>query len=209
MTDWYIYPSAYLLGIVFNLNPSCGSASMVWSSSLSNTRLVTTLAFLRILVLALLGAVAASLGTALRLPWGILMLLTAAYLAYITFVQLRRNRSCRLPNQGSGLPWMLAVTPPPSGYIGLALFFGGFHPPTPLVGASVLALIGLGLTTPVWLMIVNRQWWQEWQRRMAMGTKLNRARIVFQFVGVLIFTLVGLAFVLVKGFHRPLLELTQ
>ena len=35
MTSWYVYPLAYLVGILFNLNPSCGSRTMIWTSPLT------------------------------------------------------------------------------------------------------------------------------------------------------------------------------
>ena len=45
-----------------------------------------------------------------------------------------------------------ALVPPPSGYIGLAFFYGGFNAPSASEGALTLTLVGLGLTLPVWLM---------------------------------------------------------
>lgn len=209
MTPLYVYPLAYLVGILFNLNPSCGSASMVWSSTQQDRRLVALLAVIRIAILAAIGAVASTFGTAMRLPWGILMVLTAAYLLYSTVLQSRAGISCRLPKRSRWLPWVLAITPPPSGYIGLAFFFGGFNPPTPAEGAAVLALIGLGLTTPVWMMILKPGLWTSWQNLLTINRAWNRTRILFQYAGVVIFTIVGLAFVFVREFHRPLLELVQ
>jgi H+/Cl- antiporter ClcA len=38
MTPWYVYPLAYLVGILFNLNPSCGSGTMIWTSPLTPMR---------------------------------------------------------------------------------------------------------------------------------------------------------------------------
>jgi hypothetical protein len=38
MTPWYVYPLAYLVGILFNLNPSCGSGTMIWTSLLTPMR---------------------------------------------------------------------------------------------------------------------------------------------------------------------------
>ena len=34
MTPWHVFPLAYLDGILFNLNPSCGSETMNWTSPL-------------------------------------------------------------------------------------------------------------------------------------------------------------------------------
>lgn len=209
MTDWYIYPLAYLVGILFNINPACGSGTMVWTSTRNERRLVAVFAVIRIVVLTVIGAIAALFGTALRLPWGVLMVAAAMYLLYTTIRQSRAGQSgaCMLPEQSSALPWLLAITPPPSGYIGLAFFFGGFNPPTPLQGALVLALIGLGLTTPVWLMILNPTWRNSWQNMLSGKPAWYRTQIIFQYAGAVIFTMVGLAFIFVQDFHRPLLEL--
>jgi len=211
MTPWYIYPLAYLVGILFNLNPSCGSGTMVWTSTQNNRWRIAIFAVIRIAILAIIGGIAAQFGTALRLPWGILMIASAVYLLYTTVQQARAGQTsaCTLPKQSGALPWLLAVTPPPSGYIGLAFFFGGFNPPTPAEGAAVLALIGLGLTTPVWAMILMPKWWASWQNTLTSNTRWHRTQITFQYLGVAIFTIVGLAFVFIQDFHRPLLELVQ
>ena len=209
MTPWYVYPLAYLVGILFNLNPSCGSATMVWMSTLHNRRLVAIFALIRITLLACIGAVAALYGTAMRPPWGILMIVLAIYLLYSTTQQVRAGQSCTLPKNAKFLPWVLAFIPPPSGYIGLALFFGGFTAPTPGQGATVLALVGFGLTTPVWAMIVKPTWWDTWQRLLTNDPKWYRTQITFQYLGGVIFLLVGLAFIFLHSFHRPLLELIR
>lgn len=184
---------------------------MVWTSTQNNRLLVAIFAVIRIAVLAIIGAIAALFGTALRVPWGILMIAAAMYLLYTTTQQARAGQSGArvLPKQSGALPWMLAITPPPSGYIGLAFFFGGFNPPTPVGGAVVLALIGLGLTTPVWAMILKPKWWNSWQNMLTSKPKWYRTQIIFQYMGVAIFTIVGLAFIFIKDFHRPLLELIQ
>lgn len=209
MTPWYTYLLAYFVGILFNLNPSCGSGTLVWTSTQNSGWRISTFALIRIAILATIGAVAAYFGTALRLPWGILMVLTAMYLLYTTFRQAQAGQTgaCNLSVQSQGLPWMLAITPPPSGYIGLAFFFGGFNPPTPLEGAGVLTMIGLGLTTPIWAMLIKPEWWMAWQYKLSNNPKWYRMQITFQYIGAILFTLVGLAFILVQDFHRPLLEL--
>jgi len=182
---------------------------MVWSSTQQDGRRVALLATIRITVLAAIGAVASTFGTAMRLPWGVLMVFTAAYLLYSTVIQSRSPMSCQISKRSLWLPWLLAITPPPSGYIGLAFFFGGFNPPTAIEGAAVLAVIGLGLTTPVWLMIFNPRMWISWQNFLTINRSWNRFRIIFQYAGAAVFAAVGLAFVFVREFHRPLLELMQ
>ena len=210
MTPWYIFPLAFLTGILFNLNPSCGSGTLLWTSTQKLPSTIALLAAIRIGVLALVGALAGLLGTALRLPWGIALVLAAMYLLYTTVQQARSPASvCALPIRSTALPWLLALVPPPSGYIGLAFFYGGFNAPSAPEGALTLTLVGLGLTLPVWLMIFKPRWAAAWQRRFAGSPGLRRAQIVFQFAGAAILTAVGLAFIFLRGFHRPLLELVQ
>lgn len=211
MTPFYIYVLAYFTGVLFNLNPSCGSGTMIWASTTKERVQVIAFALIRIIVLAIIGYIAAYFGTALRLPWGILMVLTAAYLFYTTHQQSKVGQSgaCNLSAKSKGLPWMLAITPPPSGYIGLAFFFGGFTPPSPLEGAGVLTMIGLGLTTPIWAMIIKPDWRTNFQYLLSSNVKWFRTQIIFQYIGATLFTLVGLAFIFVKDFHRPLLELIR
>ncbi len=78
-----------------------------------------------------------------------------------------------------------------------------------LEGALTLILVGLGLTLPVWLMLFKPEWGVAWQRRFSYSPGLRRAQIAFQFAGAAILTAVGLAFMFVHGFHRPLLELVR
>lgn len=210
MTPWYVFALAFFTGILFNFNPSCGSATLLWTATQRVRWKMALLAAVRIGVLALVGAVAGLFGTALRLPWGLLLLLAAAYLLYTTVQQTRsREGVCALPTTSSALPWLLALVPPPSGYIGLAFFYGGFKAPSALEGAFTLTLVGLGLTLPVWLMLLKPAWGLAWQRRFAASPRLRRAQTVFQFAGVAVLTAVGLAFIFLRGFHRPLLELVQ
>ena len=210
MTPWSIYPLAFLAGILFNLNPSCGSGTLVWTGMQTRPAKMATLVAIRIGVMALVGAVAGLFGTALRMPWGVLLILAAMYLLYTT---IRQSRSpggvCALPTKSNGLPWLLALVPPPSGYIGLAIFFGGFNAPSVPVGALTLAFVGLGLTLPVWLMLFKPGWGVAWQRRFSERPRLRRAKISFQFAGAGILIAVGLAFMFLHGFHRPLLELVR
>ena len=208
MTPWYTYILAYLVGILFNLNPSCGSGTMIWTATQKSRWLVFVFATIRIVILGIIGTIAAYLGTTLRLPWGILMVLTALYLLYTTFQQSQAGQSgaCNLSPQSRGLPWLMAITPPPSGYIGLAFFFGGFNPPTPVEGAGVLIMIGLGLTTPIWAMLIRPEWWMTWQSNLSNNPKWYRVQITFQYAGSLLFLIVGLAFIFIRDFHRPLLE---
>jgi len=211
MTDLWIYPLAFLTGILFNLNPSCGSGTIVWASTQTQRGKMALLAFIRIAVLALVGAIAGFFGTTMRAPWGVLMVGAGMYLLYTTIQQARAGQSgaCALPQKSSALPWLLALTPPPSGYIGLAFFYGGFNPPSPAEGALTLTLIGLGLTLPIWLMIFKPEWGAGLQARLMNNPKYYRAQIIFQFLGVTILTLVGLAFIFVQGFHRPLLDVLK
>lgn len=208
MTPLYIFPLAFITGILFNFNPSCGSATLLWIAT--QKARIGLLAAVRIGVLALVGALAGWFGTALRLPWGVLLLLAAMYLLYTTLQQRRtRDGVCALPPQSAALPWLLALVPPPSGYIGLAFFYGGFNAPSALEGAFTLTLVGIGLTLPVWLMLFKPAWGAAWQRRFAASRRLRRAQTVFQFAGVAVLSAVGLAFIFLRGFHRPLLELIQ
>ena len=210
MTPWTIFPLAFLTGILFNLNPSCGSGTLLWTSTQKLPSRMALLAAIRIGVLALVGALAGLLGTALRVPWGIALILAAMYLLYTTVQQARSPAGvCALPSRSTALPWLLALVPPPSGYIGLAFFYGGFNAPSASEGALTLALVGLGLTLPVWLMIFKPEWGVAWQRRFASSPGLRRTQIVFQFAGAAILTAVGLAFIFLRGFHRPLLELIR
>lgn len=211
MTPWYIFPLAFLVGILFNLNPSCGSGTLVWTSTQRVPLKMAMLASIRIGVLALVGALAGYYGTVLRTPWGILMIVAAVYLLYTTVQQVRSGSSgtCVLPANSTPLPWLLALVPPPSGYIGLAFFYGGFSAPSPAEGALTLTLVGLGLTLPVWMMVLKPEWGAAWQSRLVGNPGIRRAQIGFQFAGVAILTMVGLAFIFLRGFHRPLLELIQ
>lgn len=210
MTPWYIFPLAFLTGILFNLNPSCGSGTLLWTSTQRPPSSIALLASIRIGVLALVGALAGLLGTALRVPWGIALVLAAMYLLSTTVQQARSPAGvCALPTCSTALPWLLAMVPPPSGYIGLAFFYGGFNAPSAPEGALTLTLVGLGLTLPVWLMIFKPRWAATWQQRFAGSPGLRRAQIVFQFSGAAILTAVGLAFIFLRGFHRPLLELVR
>ncbi|MHB1172264.1 MAG: hypothetical protein ACYCZY_07175 [Lacisediminihabitans sp.] len=207
--DIFIYPLAFLVGILFNLNPSCGSATVVWASTQRSPLKLALLGAIRILVFALVGASAGYFGTALRLPWGIMMIAAGLFLFYTTVKQVRAGTPgvCALPRQSAALPWVLALTPPPSAYIGLALFFGGFNAPSAAEGALVLTMVGLGLTLPVWLIIFKPGWWTAWQMRLQENPRTARTQVVFQFVGVGLLVIVGTAFLVVQDFHRPLLEL--
>lgn len=208
MNELLIYPLAFLAGILFNLNPSCGSGSIVWTSTQTKRGKLIAFALLRIGVLALVGISAATLGAPIRKPWGALMLVTAGYLLYTTIQQARTKEFvCSLPSRSSGLPWLMALVPPPSGFIGLALFYGGFTAPSPLQGGLTLGLVGLGLTLPLWLMVVFPRWQLRLQNVLMQNPSAHRAQVIFQFLGVGIFTLIGLAFLLIQDFHRPLLEL--
>lgn len=210
MMHFYVLPLAFLTGVLFNLNPSCGSGTLLWTSTQQVPWQMALLAAIRIGVLALVGALAGLLGTALRVPWGIALLLAALFLLYTTVQQVRAPAGvCALPARSTALPWLLALVPPPSGYIGLAFFYGGFNAPSAAEGALTLTLVGLGLTLPVWLMIFKPEWAAAWQLRLASRPGLRRAQIVFQFAGAAILTAVGLAFIFLRGFHRPLLELVQ
>lgn len=210
MTPLHVYPLAFLTGILFNLNPSCGSGTLLWTSTQKQPSRMALLPVIRIGVLALVGALAGLLGTAMRVPWGIALLLAATYLLYTTVQQARSDASvCVLPTRSTALPWLLAMVPPPSGYIGLAFFYGGFNAPSVAEGALTLTLVGLGLTLPVWLMIFKPEWAAAWQRRFAGRPGLRRAQTVFQFAGATILAAVGLAFIFLRGFHRPLLELVE
>lgn len=210
MTPWFVFPLAFLVGILFNLNPSCGSGTLLWASTQREPSKIALLAALRLGVMALVGALAGLFGTALRLPWGMLLLVAAMYLLYTTMRQARSPGGvCALPASSGALPWLLALVPPPSGYIGLAVFYGGFNAPSALQGALTLILVGLGLTLPVWLMLFKPEWGAAWQRRFSYSPGLRRAQIAFQFAGAAILTAVGLAFIFVHGFHRPLLELIR
>lgn len=209
-TPWFVFPLAFLVGILFNLNPSCGSGTALWTSTQRVPLQLALLAAIRIGVMASVGALAGFFGTALRVPWGVLLILTAMYLLYTTFRQVgSRGGVCALPSSSTALPWLLAVVPPPSGYIGLAIFFGGFNAPSPAEGALTLALVGLGLTLPVWLMILEPGWAAAWQRQIAGRPGVRRAQLAFQFAGAAVLSAVGLAFIFLQGFHRPLLELVQ
>ena len=210
MTPLYVFPLAFFTGILFNFNPSCGSATLLWTATQKSRWKMALLAAIRIGVLALVGAVAGLFGTALRRPWGVLLLLAAMYLLYTTVRQTRsREGVCALPTPSLALPWLLAFVPPPSGYVGLAFFYGGFNAPSALEGAFTLTLVGLGLTLPLWLMHFKPAWGVAWQRRFAASPRLRRAQTVFQFAGVAVLSAVGLAFIFLRGFHRPLLELIQ
>lgn len=210
MSSLLVYPLAFLAGVLFNLNPSCGSGTMIWSSTQGRERL-WLFASIRIFILALIGAAASLLGTRLRLPWGLLMLAAAAYLFYTTVQQAKAGQAgaCSIPQKSGALPWLLALTPPPSGYIGLAFFYGGFNPPTPLDGALTLFFVGLGLTLPLWLMTFQPQIGEAWQTLLMRNPKWFRIQIIFQYAGVAILTIVGLAFIFIQGFHRPLLDILQ
>lgn len=209
MTPWYLFPLAFLLGVLFNLNPSCGSGALVWTSTQSQPLQLALLATIRIAMLALVGALAGRFGTVLRAPWGVLMLAVALYLLYTTIRQARAggSRACSLPPMGAALPWLLALVPPPSGYIGLAVFYGGFNAPSATQGALTLAVVGLGLTLPVWLAILRPKWQIAWQQRLMGAKTLHRWQLAYQFAGAALLTAVGLAFLFVREFHRPLLDL--
>ncbi len=121
MTPWYVFPLAFLTGILFNLNPSCGSGSLLWTSTQRLPSRIALLAAIRIGVLALVGALAGLLGTALLVPWGIALVLAAMYLLHTTVQQASSPAGvCALPPRSTALPWLLGLVPPPSGYIGLA-----------------------------------------------------------------------------------------
>lgn len=205
------YALAYLAGILFNINPSCGSASLIWISTQNSRLRLAALALIRISIFAIIGAVAGIIGTAARLPWGILMITAGIYVLYTTVKQVRKAKSnvCVLPGHSKWLPLTLAVTPPPSAYIGLALFFGGFNVPSPLIGAVTLTLVGLGLTTPVWIIILNPRSKKLWLNKILESTGSSHFQTTYQILGSVILIAVGLLFITLNNFHRPLLELIQ
>lgn len=198
------------MGVLFNLNPSCGSSTLIWTSTQTKRHILASLALIRIILFIIIGALAGYFGKSLRTPWGVLMLIGAVFLFYTTLKQVRTRASgvCSLPGKTSALlPWVLAVIPPPSAYIGLAIFYGGFNAPSPEAGAVLLGIIALGLTLPVWLFILKPTWWADWKKRLARNTHTARAQITFQFIGIGLMTVIGLAFVFLQNFHRPLLNL--
>jgi hypothetical protein len=136
------------------------------------------------------------------------MIIAGIYVLYTTITQVRKAHSnvCVLPGHSQWLPFVLAVSPPPSAYIGLALFFGGFNVPSPSVGAITLALVGLGLTTPVWIVIFNPKYKEWWLASVLKHTGSSRFQITYQFLGAVILIIVGLLFVTLSNFHRPLLD---
>lgn len=209
MSNFYVLPLAFLVGILFNFNPSCGSGTLVWTSTQAGRARLVLLASIRIGALALVGAAAGYWGMTLRKPWGILMVATAVYLLFTTIRQMRAGSAgvCGLPRESSALPWVLAVVPPPSGYIGLAIFYGGFGAPSPVQGALTLSLVGLGLTFPVWIAIFRPEWQAAWQGRLTNRPGVRRAQVIFQLGGATLLAVVGLAFIFVRNFHRPLLDL--
>ena len=209
MSNFYVLPLAFLVGILFNFNPSCGSGTLVWTSTQAGRTRLVLLASIRIGALALVGAAAGYWGMALRKPWGVLMVATAIYLLFTTIRQARAGGVgvCGLPRESRALPWVLAVVPPPSGYIGLAVFYGGFGAPSPAQGALTLSLVGLGLTFPVWISILRPEWQAAWQGRLRSRTGIRRAQVIFQLGGAALLAVVGLAFIFVRNFHRPLLDL--
>ena len=167
-------------------------------------------ASLRVFVMALVGASAASVGTAIRKPWGFLLLVIAAYLLYTTIKQAKAGQAtCAIPAKSRRLPWLLALIPPPSAFVGLVVFYGSFGAPSPLQGALTLVSVGLGLTVPVWLVAIFPERQGLLQQKLSISAKFHRTRLVFQFLGVTVLTAVGLAFFFVQEFHRPLVELVQ
>lgn len=209
MSLGYILPLAFLVGVLFNFNPSCGSDTLVWTSTQTGRAKLALLASTRIGVLALVGASAGYWGMALRKPWGVLMVGAALYLLFTTIRQAGQGGAgvCALPRESRALPWVLALVPPPSGFIGLAIFYGGFNAPSPAMGALTLSLVGLGLTFPVWVTIIKPEWRAAWRSRLTVGPGTRRAQIIFQIGGAVLLAVVGLPFIFVRNFHRPLLEL--
>ena len=210
MTALQTVPLAILIGLLFNANPSCGSGTLLWVSTQPAPSKMAALALTRIAVLAAVGAVAGLFGAALRRPWGLLLIVVGIHPLDTTLRQSRMPRgACEMPRNSSALPGLLALVPPPSGYIGLAVFYGGFQAPSAAEGAWTLAFIGVGLTVPVWLAI----WWPalavKWRRHQASSPRWRRAQLAFQFVGATLLIVVGVALVFVKEFHRPLLELVR
>ena len=202
------YVLAYFAGILFNLNPSCGSASLIWISTQTSRLRLAALATIRITVFVAIGTIAGLVGNAARLPWGIGMIIAGGYVLYTTISQIRSAQAnvCVLPRHSRWLPLILAVTPPPSAYIGLAIFFGGFNVPSPTVGALTLAMVGFGLTTPVWMVIARPKYKQWWFDHFLKKTGSSRFQTTYQLAGALILISVGLLFVTLNNFHRPLLE---
>ncbi len=202
------YVLAYFVGILFNINPSCGSASLIWISTQSNRWRLAVLAVIRIAVFICIGYIAGMVGTAARQPWGVLMVVAGIFVLYTTVKQMRSASAsvCVLPGRTKWLPITLAVTPPPSAYIGLALFFGGFNVPSPAIGALTLGLVGLGLTTPVWVAIISPRTKSWWLSAIAKRIGSSRFQTIYQSLGAVILITVGLLFLMVTNFHRPLLE---
>jgi len=209
MSHWYLFVLAYFVGILFNVNPSCGSASIAWINSRHSGPMIALFSLIRIAILGWIGALAGAFGTRVRVPWGILMLVAAGTLLY-TAIRQRRSLaqgSCRPLDTSSPLPWVLAFVPPPSGYIGLAFFFGGFKAPTPLDGFMLLGVIGLGLTTPVWAQLAAPSLRSRLVAALNGSPRIARLQFAFEIAGVVVFSMVGLAFIVLNGFHRPLLDL--
>lgn len=183
---------------------------MIWTNTQTKRYKLAALALIRILLFITIGALAGYFGKSVRTPWGVLMLIGAVFLLYTTLKQIRTRSSgaCSLPGKTTAmLPWVLALIPPPSAYIGLAFFFGGFNAPSPKAGAITLGLIAIGLTLPIWLFILKPTWWNAWKNRLGRNPKTARTQMTFQFVGIGLMTIIGLAFVFLQNFHRPLLDL--
>ena len=125
MTMLQTIPLAVLIGLLFNANPSCGSGTLLWVSTQPAPSKMAALALTRIAVLAAVGALAGLFSATLRRHWGLLLIVAGIYLLHTT---LRQNRmpggACEMPRNSSALPGLLALMPPPSRYIGLAIFYG-------------------------------------------------------------------------------------
>lgn len=210
MLSFWIYPVAFVAGFLFNINPACGSGTILWMTTNTSRWRLLAFASLRIFVMAMVGATAASLGTTIRKPWGILLLLIAAYLLYTTVRQARAGRAtCAIPNGSRRLPWLLALIPPPSAFVGLVIFYGGFGAPSPLQGAITLVSVGLGLTLPVWLLAIFPERQGLLLEKLSISARFHRTRLVFQFLGVTVLAAIGLAFFFIQQFHRPLMALVH
>ena len=68
MTALQTVPLAVLIGLLFNLNPSCGSGTLFWVSTQPAPSKMAALALTRIAVLAAVGAVAGLFGPARGAP---------------------------------------------------------------------------------------------------------------------------------------------
>lgn len=178
-----LLPIAFGIGLVVNLEPCCGGATVLWSSALAGSprtsdRLKAVgLGVGRAGVLAGVGALVGLVGLAISLPLAAGFLILAAVFATVGLYELRKAfraqaNACPAAFDRHGrsplVNGTLMLLPPPLVFV-LFSFFGDLSAVPPVDGALVLGAAGLGLGLPLFVFAASPRLYRVVAARLGGG----------------------------------------